>query len=151
TGFSLPMGTVAIGSRIVLTMKVMPTRGGVFENYVRVSSGSTDPNLWNNTAVDELTVVPKPPRTPDLRASSDTGLSSTDDYTADNSPTFEVKPAQNDATVQLLRDGLVVATRVGPGLVTDPGPVADGTYHYSAYQVDTLGIFSPESDDLEVT
>src|SRR5262249_38716614 len=29
TGFSLPMGTVAIGSRIVLTMKVMPTRGGV--------------------------------------------------------------------------------------------------------------------------
>jgi subtilisin-like proprotein convertase family protein len=102
-------------------------------------------------AVTIDTVAPAAPGTPDLRASSDTGNSSTDNITSDVNPVFDVIPAEPGATVQLLRDGVVVASRVGEGPLTDPGPLPAGAFDYTSRQVDLAGNASPTSGALRVT
>src|SRR5262249_47035867 len=97
-------------------------------------------------------VTPPPvPGAPDLLATSDSGRSNTDDVTFATAPVFNVAPAVATDTVQLLRNGVVVATRTGPGQVTDPGPVADGTYSYTARQAALAGNLTPQSPALWVT
>ena len=100
------------------------------------------------------------PGTPDLQAASDSGASSTDNTTNAAALSFNVSPAVFTATVQLLRDGVVVATRTGPGAITDPGdpvggggfdPVPEGLHAYTARQLDPAGNASPASAALQVT
>ncbi len=96
--------------------------------------------------------APPAPGTPVLEAASDTGLSNSDDIT--NLTTLVLDENTVSApgnTVQLLRDGVVVASRVGSGALTDPGPIADGVHVYTAQQVDTSGRTSPVSAGLSVT
>ena len=102
-------------------------------------------------AVTITTTAPAAPGAPDLEAASDTGVSNTDNNTAATAPVFDVTPALAGDTVQLLRNGVVVATRVGPGAITDAGPVPDGVYSYTARQVDLAGNLSPQSGPLAVT
>ena len=91
------------------------------------------------------------PSSPVLEAASDTGLSQSDDITAAKSPVFDVNQAVATDTVQLLRDGVVVATRTGPGALTDPGPVPDGTHAYTAIQIDPTNLKSAPSSATQVT
>ena len=53
--------------------------------------------------------------------------------------------------VELLRDGVVVGSRLGAGAVTDPGPVPAGTHVYTARQTDALSHVSPLSSGDTVT
>jgi hypothetical protein len=92
-----------------------------------------------------------PPGPAVLQASSDTGLSATDNITRADSPVFDVAQAGNANTVQLLREGLVVGSRVGPGPVADSGGVPDGTYAYAARQVGPDGNVSLASMAVSVT
>src|SRR4051794_32039190 len=72
---------------------------------------------------------------PDLKASSDTGVLSTDNITKATSPTFVVADAVDGDVVKLLRDGVEVASgtkAVGVTLeLPDPGPAADGDRAYT--------------------
>ena len=95
---------------------------------------------------------PPAPPAPVLEASSDTGLSATDGITRATSPVFDVSGvAAATDVVSLLRDGAVVAQRTGPGAVTDPGPVPDGTHAYAVTQADGFGDISPASPATTVT
>ncbi len=96
------------------------------------------------------TTVPAAPGAPDLLSSSDTGPSDVDNETSDRSPTFLVAPAEATTLVELLRDGVVVATRTGPGTLTDPGALPDGTYVFTARQTDLAGNVGPASAGLTV-
>ncbi len=75
---------------------------------------------------------PTPPSAPVLEASSDTGASQTDGITSVPSPVFDVTMADPANTVELLRNGVVVGLRIGPGAIKDPGPLGNGTYLYTA-------------------
>ena len=98
------------------------------------------------------TLVPPPaPSAPVLDPSSDTGASQSDGITSVTSPVLDVAGAIGTDTVELLRNGVLVAQRVGPGPITDPGPLADGTYIYTAIQVNLGGFASPASPSGLVT
>ena len=98
-----------------------------------------------------VTAAPPAPGVPVLEAASDTGVSQTDGITATTSPVFDVNQATAGNTVLLLRDGLVVNTRTGPGAIADPGPVPDGVHVYTARQRDALGTTSSPGPSRAVT
>src|SRR5262249_41540015 len=65
---------------------------------------------------------------------------------------FNVPTATPGDTVQLFRNGALVGTNVGPGSITDPGPIQpDGVYVYTTQQVDQFGTISLPSAPLNVT
>lgn len=97
--------------------------------------------------------APAAPSTPDLQAGSDTGASSTDNITSDTSPSFDIASTENGATVELLRNGSVVASGTGNGgtlTLTDPS-VTSGTFNYTSRQRDVAGNQSATSGSLSVT
>ena len=103
------------------------------------------------------TTPPAAPSAPVLTAASDTGISQTDGITSVTNPSFTVSGLDPTGTVQLFRDGVLVAsltrTVAGPTTVTltDPGPVADGTHVYKAQATDLAGNVSPFSGSTSVT
>jgi subtilisin-like proprotein convertase family protein len=87
------------------------------------------------------TLPPPPPSVPDLAASSDTGPSSTDNATADNTPTF-VGTGEPGSEVQILANGVVVgqATVDSAGnYAVTTGRLARGSYAITARQLDVAG------------
>ncbi len=103
------------------------------------------------SAGTSITITIKP-SAPDLDAASDSGVSNTDNYTNDATPSFTINGVINGANVELLRDGTSVANGTAAGTsiqLTDPGAL-DGPHTYKARQ--TVGItLSPDSDGLDVT
>ncbi|WZP00081.1 Ig-like domain-containing protein [Isosphaeraceae bacterium EP7] len=83
------------------------------------------------------TVVPKA-YSLQLPAALDTGRSSTDGITNVQTPAFVATGAPTDTTY-LLRNGVVVSRRVGPGSIGEVTPVADGVYQYGFRIVDAAG------------
>ncbi len=116
-------------------------------------------DVAGNNSVDSGTLAvtidftaPGTPGTPNLQAASDTGTSSFDEITFDNSPTFTVS-CTSGTTVTLLLDGSPVATNTctgGSSTITVPF-VADGSFGFSAYQTDTAGNTGNTSGSLPVT
>ena len=99
--------------------------------------------------VARLQTQPVPtPSSPTLQAGSLTGTNNT---TSVASPTFDVAQAGLVSVVQLLRDGTVVAQRVGPGALTDAGPVPQGVHQYAAVQLTLSGATSLASPATVVT
>jgi subtilisin-like proprotein convertase family protein len=102
---------------------------------------------------------PVAPRAPVLEASSDSGISNSDDITNVTHPVFDIASVENNATLELLRDGVVVSTlNFTPGgtvPIQDNGPggagVPSGVHTYQAIQVDVAGNVSPISGSLQVT
>jgi hypothetical protein len=68
--------------------------------------------------------------------------------TNSTSPSFTTNVAGN--TVVLLRNGTVVASSPSGGAITDPGPVASGTYSYTVQAVDAAGNTSQASPATSV-
>jgi subtilisin-like proprotein convertase family protein len=128
-------------------------------------AGNASP-LGGALQIRVITVGPNNTSVPDLIDSSDTGPSLTDNITRDTTPTFNIIEATTGAIVELLRKPngspdsayQVVATRIGPGQLTDLGiptdglgnPV-DGKYDYAAQQKDLAGNTGPRSAALTVT
>jgi subtilisin-like proprotein convertase family protein len=136
-----------------------PLTDGAYDYAVRQLDVSGNPSPAGpllTVTVDNTT--PSVPGVPDLDAASDTGPSNSDDVTSATSPTFNVSPADAGVPVVLLRrvagsGGAFaeVATRVGPGAVTDPGPLANGGYEYAALARDAAGNASAASGVLLIT
>jgi len=103
-------------------------------------------------ALREVGPAPAAPPAPTLDPASDTGLSHTDGLTDLKRLTFDVTGATlPSASIQLLRDGAVVASRVGDGTVTDPGPVPDGAHAYTSRLALPASLTSPPSAATTVT
>ncbi len=96
------------------------------------------------------TTGPTTPPAPVLQAASDSGTVG-DHLTNVLAPVFDVAGVEGQATVELLRDGVVVASRVGPGAITDPGVGGDGTYQYALRQIDVAGNPSADSTATAIT
>jgi hypothetical protein len=102
---------------------------------------------------------PVAPKAPVLEASSDSGISNSDDITNVTHPVFDIAGVEANATLELLRDGVVVTTiNFTPGgtvPIQDNGPggagVPSGVHTYQAIQVDVAGNTSPISGSLQVT
>lgn len=149
-------GTINASSSATLTVTVTPNGAGTL-----TSTGSdvvadkddvlAESNETNNAATTITTTVNlASPGTPDLQAGSDSGPSNTDNVTSDTTPTFDISGVVNGATVELLRDGIAVASGTASGstiALTDN--VSDGTYSYSCRQ--TLGGTTTTSGTLSVT
>ena len=100
--------------------------------------------------VARLTIPPPALPAPVLEAASDTGISPTDGITAATSPVFDANQADPADLVELLRDGVVVTFRIGPGAIREPGPLPDGTYTYTTLQVAPSGLAGPASPGTPV-
>ena len=96
-------------------------------------------------------VAPSAPSGPVLQAASDSGLSQADRFTNYTTLTFDVNTAVAGNLVELLRDGVVVGSRTGPGPVTDAGPVPNGVHSYTARQTDANARVSLPSAGTSVT
>ena len=99
---------------------------GEWEIAAQVTSGSdTFPG-------DSITVMVNTAEIINLKASSDSGLSSTDNITNDNTPTFTIDNVANDAAISVTASKTgeddVSETITGPGDVT-LGTLADGKWH----------------------
>ena len=82
--------------------------------------------------------------------------SNSDDLTNVNNGLVFNGTAEANAAVDLLRDGAIVASGSADGLgnwsLTDAtGPLADGSYAYTAQATDAAGNLSAESSALTVT
>ena len=78
------------------------------------------------------------PAAPALAPGSDGGASASDGITNVVSPTFLVQGNPAD-TFALRRDGVVVATRQGPGALREPARLPDGVYRYTVTETDAAG------------
>lgn len=101
------------------------------------------------------TVAPPAPSQPDLLASSDTGISSTDDITSDTTPTLSGTASENGATVSIIDSvtGLAVGSAtVATGAWTiTTSTLATGNHTLSATAADAAGNISSASTGLLVT
>jgi hypothetical protein len=82
--------------------------------------------------------VPPQPAPPTLAPGSDSGPSASDDITNVTSPTFLVAGASGDYFT-LVRDGLAVAMRQGPGPLNEPSTLPDGVQSYTVIEANPAG------------
>jgi len=118
--------------------------------YLSVS-GTRDLCLSDHTlylGAGRVKIVDRFPPAIDLVDGSDTGLSSSDNVTADASPTLEV--AGSSEYVCIYRDGTLASTEYETSPVT-LGVQPYGMFEYTARAVDAAGNVSEESEPLMVT
>ncbi len=102
-----------------------------------------------------LQSAPPAPAMPNLASYSDSGVSSSDDITNINTPTF-FGTAQANSTVKLYRAGSILigtgtANVVGQWTIAVSAPLSDGTHSITATATDNLGSTSDPSAALNVT
>jgi hypothetical protein len=87
-----------------------------------------------------VTATPATPSTFDLDTSSDTGLSSTDNITSDNTPTFNIVAGPN---YRVLRGGTLISGLYEMSPTFTPSAQPDGTHLISLRAADIAGNLSP--------
>jgi hypothetical protein len=101
------------------------------------------------TTVIGFGATPPTPNPPDLEIGSDSGASQTDNVTNAASPVFDASGVLAGATVELLRNGVSVASRTGAGALTDTS-APEGSFNYTVQQTFS-GTTSLASTALVVT
>jgi hypothetical protein len=129
------------------TTSVQPDGTYVYSSRPIDTAGNVGLPSSASMSVTIDTVAPAVPNAPDLRATSDTGVSSTDNITNDNTPTFDV--ASTDAFYRLFRDGEQVSGDYASGAFTS-AVLGDGAYAFSTRAVDAAGNVSGEGSALAV-
>lgn len=143
------VNATGLGGAETVTANNLPA--GTYYLRVGESSGSIQP--YNVAAtISSAVVVPLAPSTPDLDTASDSGSSSSDNLTNDNTPTFS-GTAEANSTVALLVDGVQVASTVatagGAWSVTTP-VIANGAHAITAIATNGAGP-GPASSALAIT
>ncbi len=90
---------------------------------------------------------------PDLQDDSDTGINRQDNITGSSAPVFNVEGVIPGATVELIRDEMVVSTAAAVSFnvsLFDPNPPPDATVKYTVRQI-INNVPSRISDPLSVT
>jgi hypothetical protein len=156
------VGTLTFGTtiRIRFTAQIANPLVGVgsVSNQGTVSGGNfasvptDDPDAGLPGAQPTVTPVqPATPNAPDLQSASDSGASNADNITNVANPVFDVTGADAAATVELLREGVVVASRTGPGTITDTGAPAGNRTYTVRQRFGVNGINSDSPAGLGVT
>ena len=110
-------------------------------------SGDSPPR---SITVDTVPPSPGPSLAPDMQAASDSGSSPTDNYTNDNTPTFDIDPAAAPYFV-FYRDGAATSGYEAAAASYTTAVQADGTYLYRVSASDAAGNESALSTGLSVT
>jgi len=159
-------GTSLIGTYIVAADQNSPDLtvssfiiGTVADTAGNAMTLTTVPSGVNNIAGVKAIVIdttaPAAIGIPDLDVSSDTGASSSDNVTTDNTPTINVSVT----ALEVGATGTVKATKVGSSNVTCTlaagvctlGALAEGTWTIVSFQTDAAGNVSADSAPLSVT
>ncbi len=143
-----PVGSVLgalSGTSFTITPSLLATLdGGALadgEHTVTLFAKDSNGNLSPEVAVSFILITTPPaPVTPQLLASSDTGISSTDGITRDTTPTFKVNAPAN-AIVRLYASGVLVGKATvtnGPVFITTQA-LSARTYQFTATAEDLAG------------
>ena len=116
-------------------------------------AGNTSIQVTRTVQVRDIS-APTPPNMPDLRSASDSGSSSTDNTTSDNTPTFDIGGVESGSTVTVYGNSLILGTVVIPagqstGTFTPATPMSDGIYNITAKQTDSGGNTSDPSQPMK--
>ncbi|MDB5292221.1 MAG: type 1 secretion C-terminal target domain subclass, partial [Phycisphaerales bacterium] len=128
------------------------SRVGTFATLSGANTPSGRQLRAHYTATSALVAIaPLAPSVPDLTAASDTGVSSTDNITKINTPTF-TGTASDAGTVQLYSDGVLVgaAPIIGGTWTVTSSVLADGPHVMTTAVLDTDNDFGPQSAGLTV-
>lgn len=149
-GVEVGTGVAAGGTYSITTTSLADGSHSITARATDAAGNESAPSGALSVTID--TAAPAPPSVPDLLASSDSGSSSIDNVTNDNTPTFD-GTAEPDATVTLYKNGEVACTVVAAGgaYSTTTGAIADGTYGFAATAGDAAGNTSAASAALNVT
>ncbi|UFH59077.1 Ig-like domain-containing protein [Sulfurovum mangrovi] len=100
---------------------------------------------------DKKPHAPDAPDAPDMTDQTDTGISDTDDNTADNTPDFEITPPADGETPNLYIDGELVPSTFDPvnNIITPTDPIPDGPHTVTVTLTDSHGE-SPQSPGLDI-
>ncbi len=125
-------------------------------NRVTDVAGNTGAISSSRSLVIDI-IAPGAPGTPDLQAASDSGSSTTDNITSDNTPSFDVVCTELSSTITLYSDNPAANTNVGSVFCNSiatktltTGTLNDGTHNLTAAQVDLAGNASTQSAALTV-
>lgn len=147
----LTAGT-ATTSPYSVSWSTLPLQEGQYDLRVITTDNAGNASISSLITVNVDRTPPSAPSAPDLESASDTGVSSTDDLTKDNTPTF-TGSAEAGATVKIF-DG---PTQVGSGIATGAGTysvtassLADGSHTISSTATDAAGNASGSSGTLTV-
>ncbi|WP_297337902.1 PKD domain-containing protein, partial [Algoriphagus sp.] len=151
---TIERGPVSItGSSVTIPLDFSPLdEGELTASLYLVDEAGNQGDAVEATAILDLT-PPVSPSVPDMTEASDTGVSNTDNSTADKTPTF-TGTAEANATVELFRDEVSLGTTTtdGSGNWSFTSPLlADGTYSITATATDEAGNTSLPSDGLAIT
>ncbi|MBT7974283.1 MAG: hypothetical protein HN687_09045, partial [Candidatus Marinimicrobia bacterium] len=125
-----------------------------------LSAKSKDPagNISNGSSNLGITIdtsAPSSPNQPDLKATSDSGFSESDNYTSDETPTFTITGVSETDSVVFSIGGQtmteIVALLATSVEVTVPVAMNDGTYTGTAVAYDLGGNASATSNGISVT
>jgi hypothetical protein len=130
----------------------------LFGNSVALSGsgfivGSPSSDVGENLNLGAAYFFISPPFGPDLNAVDDSGISTIDNITNVRALTFDVGGFISGATIELLRNGIVVDSVVGLGssvTLRDLNAPADGVFRYTSRQI-ISGETSSQSEILYVT
>ncbi|HEX9928326.1 MAG TPA: FG-GAP-like repeat-containing protein [Pyrinomonadaceae bacterium] len=124
-----------------------PENGGCLEQNITTDSrGIARPQDGDNDGVATVDIgafeatsneVLTAPNMPDLRAVSDTGVSSTDNITRTRNLSFDINNVTSGGKVELFRDGIKIAETIATSnnvTLSDFNLPADGTFLYSVRQ-----------------
>ncbi|MDX9749042.1 MAG: Ig-like domain-containing protein, partial [Paludibacter sp.] len=133
--------------------------GGTIQNSgqdadLTLLSPGASGSLGANKAIIIDTSVPSAPSSPDLATGSDTGSSSTDNVTSDNTPTF-TGTAEANSTVTVISSvngtlGTTTADGSGNWSYT-AGTMTSGAHNITATATDAAGNTSSASSSLSIT
>jgi hypothetical protein len=150
-----PVASLTPSSTTWQTNVTFPTGDNTYQMVVRYETTAT--GLLSNPspalAVRVDTVAPAAPGIPDLNSNSDTGLSSTDNVTRDNTPQFDGSVAPGDL-VQLFSNGVHAGsdstTATGSYSIVSTS-IGDGSIVFTTKAEDLAGNLSVASSGLTVT
>ncbi len=149
--------TVSVNNQSGLAV-VTPPAGyvGSFEVLVRVSQlAATDTLDEYDSQYVTVNVTPVAPTLVDLLASSDSGVSSTDNLTNETDPQFAISGVIDGATVRLYHNGIVVGqaqASSGSAVITATDLAAGGDDTFDLVATQTFNSMeSPVSGILQVT
>src|SRR5207249_63872 len=132
--------------------------GGTIKDAAGNNATLTLPSTGNaNSLAGQKAIVidttPPGAPTPNLQAGSDTGFSSTDNITSDNTPTFDVTSTSSGFTVTIYDGGSQIGSAVAGGttVAVTASTLSDGVHSITAKQADLAGNLSVASSALSVT
>ncbi|MET0753143.1 MAG: FG-GAP-like repeat-containing protein, partial [Pyrinomonadaceae bacterium] len=134
------------GSIWTESAKLIGADGGEFDYFgssVAVSEdeflvGAPQNDIGTNYQQGAVYFFSSPTNIPNLQTDSDSGLSSTDNFTNSRNPSFDISGVTSDAIIELLRNDTVIDSGTATGstvTLRDNNPPADGNFSYTARQI----------------